>query len=91
MPLLDAPISASDSTNVGSFHAYAQAACLADNLFNAMRIIDMELRYEELFKIDRQIQEFLNRIMKFNCDSIFERYCGAISIGIRYDATSGLL
>ena len=82
-PMMSLPVSALTSGGIGSFGRQAQAAYLLDQLLTAIKIIDIEVKQAELFRIDGELQSFLSIVIN-QCRGTWGLYCGSIAMTIRY-------
>lgn len=65
------------------FGRQAQAVCLLEKVFSAIKIVDIRDLQSALLKLDVDLQTFLSTVMD-QCDGTWGRFCGSIAISIRY-------
>jgi hypothetical protein len=78
MPLL----SSLTEPNVGGFARAAQACCLLDRIFEAMRVLELDTRLPRLESLDKSLQSFLSLILSRGPDKS-RHHCTALAVTLR--------
>jgi hypothetical protein len=78
MPLL----SSLTEPNVGGFARAAQACCLLDRIFEAMRVSELNTRLPHLENLDKSLQSFLSLILTRGPDKSWH-HCTALAVTLR--------
>jgi len=76
------PVSCLTAPKVGGFGRTAQAACLVDQVFKTVEIVDIDSRLLQLDGLDTSLQAFLSLVIP-QCHSRCGSFCAAVQLAIR--------